>query len=215
MAFPVLAAAIPAVAGIIGHVIQQQGQMGTNESNKRMNDDSNAWSANMSNTSYVRGMRDMKAAGLNPMLAYKQGGANVPNPSVAKFENPQGDTSRAAEGAAASSMQAARLKADLDKMVNENANLVASTRVAETQQSLNTANAFKAASDAKLNNTQNELIRNKIPKSEIDKKLAPVDAVLDRIAPFNPMGTGKRIFDKFNDRGRIKRSQDLKDVISD
>lgn len=36
------------------------------------------WQTNMANTSYQRAMADMSAAGLNPILAYSQGGANVP-----------------------------------------------------------------------------------------------------------------------------------------
>jgi hypothetical protein len=45
-----------------------------------------AFQADMSNTSYQRAMADMRQAGLNPMLAYSQGGASTPTGSMA---NPQ------------------------------------------------------------------------------------------------------------------------------
>lgn len=66
----------------------------------------------MSNTSYRRGMADMKAAGLNPMLAFSQGGASVPSGSMATFENPylsaaQAYASATSAGAAAQQAETA------------------------------------------------------------------------------------------------------------
>lgn len=46
-----------------------------------------AFQADMSNTSYQRGMEDMKKAGLNPILAGKVGGASTPTGSTYNPEN--------------------------------------------------------------------------------------------------------------------------------
>lgn len=41
------------------------------------------WEKMMADTSFQRGMQDMKASGINPMLAYQQGGAAVPSGAAA------------------------------------------------------------------------------------------------------------------------------------
>lgn len=42
----------------------------------------------MSDTSYQRAVKDMRAAGINPMLAYAQGGSSTPSGSMASYGNP-------------------------------------------------------------------------------------------------------------------------------
>lgn len=83
----------PAIGGAIGGALDSSQERGYAEDRQ---DSANQYSSaqalanrefqeRMSNTSYQRGMADMRAAGLNPMLAFSQGGASVPSGSMASY----------------------------------------------------------------------------------------------------------------------------------
>lgn len=61
-----------------------------------------SWQQHMSNTSYQRGMKDMRKAGLNPILAGRFGGASTPSGGMASLPNIAGGMAAGLSAATAS-----------------------------------------------------------------------------------------------------------------
>lgn len=73
--------------GVLEGALGYAGMEATNSANRAMAREQMAFQKKMSDTSYQRAVADLNAAGLNPMLAYGQGGASTPPGATAQMQN--------------------------------------------------------------------------------------------------------------------------------
>ena len=77
-------------AAAIGGLASAYGASKQNQANQAASREQMAFQERMSSTSYQRGMADMRLAGLNPILAYKMGGATTPTGASYQAQNVAG-----------------------------------------------------------------------------------------------------------------------------
>lgn len=122
---PLAAAAVVGAGTLIGGVL-------ANRANKKEAAKNRKFQERMRNTEWQAGVEDMRKAGINPALAYSQGGASAPVGSVAQAQkNVVGDS---VSSALAVKMQAAQidlLEKQSDKTTLEGIKIMAETRVSQ------------------------------------------------------------------------------------
>lgn len=137
---------IEIIGDIFGGVMGYIGDRETNATNEKIAADNRRWQEMMSGSAYARAMADMRASGLNPMLAYSQGGASTPAGSTYNYKSPMSGLGEGVKRLASSALERAKLHQDV-RQVESNIGLTEISKMkaaADTQQALSTAKQAEA-----------------------------------------------------------------------
>lgn len=188
--------ALGLAAGLGDSYLQYQGQQDANVQNAAIAQANRDFQERMSNTAYQRATADMRAAGINPLLAYQQGGASTPAGSTATMLNPAAGVkpvSSALESAAAA-QQMSLVKAQIDNARASNA--LISEQAAKTMEEgkqaaidtvikRNTAQAVvdRAVAESSSAKSASYLKGNEMPRSKLySDAWRGANAILDKAA---------------------------------
>lgn len=163
-----LGGVIGAVGSIAGGLIGKDSQDDTNKANAAEAALNRDFQERMSNTAYRRATADMIEAGLNPMLAYSQGGASTPSGSVATYQNSGAYLGRGVANAAAGAAQMASI--EQIKAQTEKAEAEADLASAQAAESRNRTPIY--AENIQLTRAQVSKLEAEIPKIQAETDLS-------------------------------------------
>lgn len=149
---------------LLGGILSYAGTLDTNSSNQAMANANNAFSAQQFATRYQTTVKDLQAAGLNPMLAYTQGGGSPPTGTLPPPR-------QNAIGSAVSAYQSLRANDAQVKLNDEQAK--AATAQAEVSRTQALANIATEAQ--KRQDTNTSAAAEAVSRKQLDSIAADID----------------------------------------
>jgi hypothetical protein len=180
----------------------------TNQANAQQASQAQAFSERMSNTAYQRSTADMKAAGINPILAFSQGGASSPVGQQATMQTP--DVGKIGESIISTAFEKKRMEAEVasrnqDTLLKGAATLTETERAKKEQFSAKSeqllSEALEANQPAALKEAQ---VRDKAAKTDLDHSTLSniTRKVGENLGNLNPFKGILSPMPKGNTRGR-------------
>lgn len=147
--------------GLISGAFAVKGQKRANKQARKEAVLNRAFQERMSSTAYRRGMQDMREAGLNPMLAFSQGGASSPMGSIAPMKNIYGGLSADISMGVTSGAKAiealthkSKLKSEIENIKSNTAANIAQAGYAAQQTNTSAATQGKIIEETKILESQ-------------------------------------------------------------
>jgi hypothetical protein len=140
-------------------LIQSKGQSDINQANITQAKEQQSFQERMSSTAYQRATDDMRQAGLNPMLAYGQGGASAPAGAQAQLANAAPEIGKPIMEQLMNSAQLKAINTSTDKTKQDTETAKAQADLLKAQKTLTSNQAKITSKDAEVNSAQSEILQ--------------------------------------------------------